>query len=169
MPETRRLPKVDAHHHLWDADLYNYPGLRRPNTAVVRRYLLDDFLADAANQSVRKSVHVQGEIAREQSVAETEWLQNIADRHGFPHAIVAYAPLQDPGVDAALDAHARFANLRGIRQILNPDQCERPDLLTDPAWRAGYTRLAHYGLSFDLQVLPDQMPDAADLARAHSE
>jgi predicted TIM-barrel fold metal-dependent hydrolase len=164
--ETRRALKVDAHHHLWDADVYDYPGLRRPNAAIVRRYLLADFLADAANQALSKSVHVQGEIARDQSVAETEWLQRIADEHAFPHAIVAYAALQDPQVDAMLEAHARFSNLRGIRQILNPDQCERADLLTDSAWRAGYARLAQYGLSFDLQALPDQMPDAADVARA---
>jgi predicted TIM-barrel fold metal-dependent hydrolase len=167
VPETRRISKVDAHHHLWDADLYDYPGLRARNTAVARRYLLDDFLADAANQAVGKSVHVQGEIARHQSLAETEWLQSTADEHAFPHAIVAYARLQDPHVDVVLEAHARCANLRGIRQILNPDQCEQPDLLTDPAWRAGYARLAHLGLSFDLQALPDQMQDAADLAGAH--
>jgi predicted TIM-barrel fold metal-dependent hydrolase len=112
---------------------------------------------------------VQGEIARHLSLAETAWLQAIADRHGFPHGIVAYAPLQDPQVETLLDAHARHANLRGIRQILNPDQCERPDYLTDPRWQAGYARLASYRLSFDLQALPSQMFDAARLAGAHPD
>jgi hypothetical protein len=48
------------------------------------------------------TVGLVGEIARNLSVTETEWLQGIADRHGFPHAIVAYAPLQDAAVDAVL-------------------------------------------------------------------
>lgn len=135
-------------------------------TTIPRRYLVDDFLADAAGLPLVKSVHVQGELAREQSVAETAWLQAIADRQGFPHGIVAYAALQDPDLDTTLDAHAHFANLRGIRQILNPDQSERPDYLTDSRWRAGYARLAAYGLSFDLQALPAQMADAAAVARA---
>jgi predicted TIM-barrel fold metal-dependent hydrolase len=163
------ISKVDAHHHLWDAELYRYPGLSRPGSTTARRYLPADFLADTANQTVVKSVHVQGEIARDQSATETEWLQKIADEHGFPHAIVAYAPLQSEELDAMLEAHARFRNLRGIRQILNPDQCERDDLLTDSAWQDGYARLARYGLSFDLQALPQQMADAAAVARAHPD
>jgi predicted TIM-barrel fold metal-dependent hydrolase len=158
---------IDAHHHLWDADTYRYPGLDAPGSRLARRYLLDDFLADAASRSLTKSVHVQGEIDRAQSVAETAWLQAIADRRGFPHAIVAYAPLQDPRLDEILSAHAQHANLRGIRQILNPDQCEWPDYLTDQRWQAGYARLAEYGLSFDLQALPEQLTDASELAAAH--
>jgi predicted TIM-barrel fold metal-dependent hydrolase len=68
-----------------------------------------------------------------------------------------------------LEGHKRNANVRGIRQILNPDQCERPDYLTDPAWRPGYARLTDYGLSFDLQALPQQFDDAAALAGEHPE
>ena len=72
---------------------------------------------------------------RAHSVAETGWLQGIADARGFPHGIVAYAALQDPELDD-LSRARQHANLRGIRQILNPDQCERSDYLTDPAWRS---------------------------------
>ena len=83
--------------------------------------------------------------------------------------IVAYASLQSPDVEGMLQAHARSRNLRGIRQILNTDQSERAELLTDSAWQAGYARLAAYGLSFDLQADPAQMADAAALALAHPD
>src|SRR5206468_2658705 len=106
---------------------------------------------------------------RAHSVAETAWLQGIADEHGFPHGIVAYAALQVPDLDEVLRAHALHANLRGIRQILNPDQCERADYLSDPTWRRGYARLADYHLSFDLQALPEQFDAAADAALAYPE
>jgi predicted TIM-barrel fold metal-dependent hydrolase len=159
--------KVDAHHHLWDAERYPYPWLSGSATPVALRYLLEDFLADTARQGVVKSVHVQGEIARHLSLFETEWLQLIADTHGFPHAIVAYAALESGDLDAMLDAHAAHPNVRGIRQILNPDQCERDDLLTDSAWRAGYARLGRHALSFDLQAAPHQMADAAEVASLH--
>jgi predicted TIM-barrel fold metal-dependent hydrolase len=169
MPAETPIPLIDAHHHLWDLGVYHYPWLADGHTAITRRYLVDDLLADGRDQRLVKSVHVQAEIDRELSVAETAWLQTLADQTGFPHAIVAYAALQDPHVDAVLGAHARHQNMRGIRQILNPDQCERPDLLTDPAWQAGYARLAAHGLSFDLQALPSQMADAASVARAHPD
>ena len=157
-------PLVDAHHHFWDADTYHYPLLDRPGGRIARTYLVDDFLADAANWQLVKSVHLQGEIGREHPLEETVWLQRMADERGFPHAIVAYAPLQDPSVSLVLDQHAQSANVRGVRQILNPDQCERADYLTDPQWQAGYAQLERYGLSFDLQIDPEQMSDAARLA-----
>ena len=164
---TSGLPFIDAHHHLWDAEAYHYPGLNNPNSPIPRRYLLEDFLGDGRPFGLVKSVHLQGEIGRESNLEETRWLQGMADQHGFPHGIVAYAPLQDPDVDDLLARHARYANVRGIRQILNPDQCERPDYLTDQAWKAGYARLARYDLSFDLQALPSQMADAAAVAGAN--
>jgi len=157
-------PLVDAHQHFWDADAFHYPLLDRPGGRVARRYYAADLVADAADWPLVKSVHLQGEIGREQTLQETEWLQNMADEHGFPHAIVAYAPLQDPHVAEVLEDHARFANMRGIRQILNPDQCERADYLTDTQWQAGYALLERFGMSFDLQVDPEQMADAASLA-----
>ena len=139
---TSGLPFIDAHHHLWD---------------------------DAAPHGLLASVHVQGEIDRALSLEETRWLQALADERGFPHAIIAYAPLQDPHVGDTLAEHARYANVRGIRQILNPDQCERPDYLTHPEWLAGYGQLARFGMSFDLQALPAQLADAAAVAAAHPE
>jgi predicted TIM-barrel fold metal-dependent hydrolase len=166
MPIDRRLRIVDAHHHLWDADAYSYPLLQGPSAATYRRYLIDDFLADTSGLNLVQSVHLQGEIGREHSLDETIWLQSIAERHGFPQAIVAYAPLQDPTVGDILAQQARYANVRGIRQILNPDQCGRDDYLTDSQWQAGYRRLADFGMSFDLQADPEQMADAATLAEA---
>jgi predicted TIM-barrel fold metal-dependent hydrolase len=161
---------VDPHHHLWDPRALRYGRTLSPPS-----YLLPDFLADAAGVDLARSVHLQAEVERGFSVAETRWLQELADRHGFPHGIVAYANLAEPGLDRTLEEHARAPNLRGIRQILNwdPDprlsQCERPDYLTDPAWLAGYGRLTRYRLSFDLQVFPWQMADAARVAAAHPE
>jgi len=45
----------------------------------------------------------------------------------------------------------------------------RPDLLNDKQWRRGFRLLREFGFSFDLQLYPSQMSDAADLAQAHPE
>ncbi len=160
---------IDPHHHLWDLTRYRYPWLEaRPDSS---NYLVEDYRADTRNQDLVKSVHLQAEIEPSQAVAETEWLQGIADAHGIPNGIVAWAPLQEgAAVEAVLDQHARHRNFRGIRQLLNwdPDparsQSDRPDYLTDDSWRAGYAVLGKYGASYDLQVFPFQMADAARLA-----
>ena len=167
---------VDAHHHLWDLDRNLYPWLRaEPDpdawvgdiTPIRRSYLVDEYAAEATACGVVRSVHVQAEWDPSNSVGETRWLQEAADRHGFPHAIVAAARLEDPWVERVLEDHLRFANVRGIRQMLDRDEGQR--LLERSDWQRGLARLSTYGLSFDLQVTPEQFDVAADLARRNPE
>jgi predicted TIM-barrel fold metal-dependent hydrolase len=173
---------IDAHHHLWDLERHDYPWLkpttRHPAgdlTPICKSYRLEDFLADAQNQDLAKSVHLQAAMA--DPVQETAWLQSLADARGsrgFPHAIVAYADLADPQVEAVLERHCAHPNVRGIRFMLNylpgePLYCmtDRPDWLADPQWQKGFALLEKYHLSFDLQIYPHQMADAAALAARH--
>jgi predicted TIM-barrel fold metal-dependent hydrolase len=173
---------VDPHHHLWDLERHEYawlkPSTRHPAgdlAPICKSYLLDDYLADAAAVHLVKSVHLQAAMA--DPVEETAWLQGLADDpggHGFPHAIVAYADLADPGVDAVLERQCAYPNVRGIRFMVNfiedePLYCmtDRGDWLRDPQWQRGYALLEKHGLSFDLQVYHHQMADAAALAARH--
>ncbi len=171
---------VDCHLHLWDIDNHRYDWLQcdpilntflGDYTPLRRNYLLGDYLADALREGVGKSVHVQCEFDPTNPPGETEWLQGLADEHGFPHGIVGFADLSSPNAQEVLEAHSRFANFRGIRQNLNfeagrPDRsfAERGDLISDAAWRRGFAVLAAMGISFDLQLLPHQLLDGAALA-----
>ena len=173
---------VDAHHHLWDLghDRVRYPWLVDPidhpmgDYAAIRRdYLIADFLEDAKNQPLVKSVHLEAGAHPADAVAETAWLQEIADHpdsRGFPHGIVAHADLGASDIEDLLARHCEHANVRGIRYMLNfepgePRFCfaRSGDLMDDAAWRAGYGLLEKFGLSFDLSVWWPQMEQAARL------
>lgn len=165
---------IDTHHHLWDLGLHRYhwnERVRMNPDIEVKDYVLDDFKSDTAGTGVVKSVHVQAEMDHSVDPAiETRWLQSIADSpdsNGFPHAIVAYADLSAKDVRSILKSHVVFRGVRGIRQILSysaddPAFCmaER-DFLMDPQWRDGLKIAGELGLSFDLQLNPWQMADAA--------
>lgn len=172
---------IDAHHHLWNLSQgYNYPWLQdRPLgegmlgdlTPIVVDYLAQDYLADCAGYDLVKSVHV--EAVPHDTLRETRWLVDNGNAN-IANAIVAHADLNAPDVERQLAAQAAFANVKGVRQIVNwhPDQrfsFTPNDLLADGAWRAGYGLLKKYGLSFDLQLYANQMETAADLARSHPE
>ena len=173
------LDVVDAHHHLWDL-VNSYPWLQEragdlqvhgDDSALRRNYLVEDLRRDADGLRLIKSVHVDAGAG--DPLVEARWLQAIADTHGFPHAIVAGARLADPSVAEHLEAISALPNARGVRDILNwhPDPkityIDNPALMMDTAWLAGFERLAGHGLSFDLQVYPHQLADAARLATEH--
>ena len=38
---------IDAHHHLWDINLHDYPWLKKdPKNPLSKNYLIDDFNKD---------------------------------------------------------------------------------------------------------------------------
>ncbi len=175
---------VDAHVHLWQLDHLSYPWLNPPFSddgpngsveAIAHDYGLADYFKDAGDYPVAKLVHIDAGADPRDAVAETRWLQGLADTgSGFPQAIVAFAALNDPDVERLLANHVESPNVRGIRHIVNwhPDPKKTytaQNLLDDDAFARGYARLARYGLSFDLQIYPNQMEQAYRLAGAHPD
>jgi predicted TIM-barrel fold metal-dependent hydrolase len=178
---TERLPFVDAHVHLWDLSHIRYPWLMPPFAEdgpngsvgpIARDYGLDDYLADARGWDVRGIVHVDAGADPADALKETDWLQATADARGMPNAIVAFAALDDPKVEALLAAHAERRSVRGIRHIVNwhpdPARTYTPrDVTGDEAWAAGFALLGKYELSFDLQAYPGQFAGLAPLLERH--
>lgn len=174
---------VDAHVHLWQLTRLRYPWLMPPFAddgpngsveAIAKDYTLADYFADASGYPMEKLVHIDAGAHPDDALAETKWLQSLAAETGHPDAIVAFAALDAPDVERLLAAHAEHANVRGIRHILNwhsdPKRTYTPrNLLDDDAFARGYALLGKYSLSFDLQIYPNQMQQAAALAARHPE
>ncbi len=174
------IETIDSHHHLWDRQLNQYPWLDGPPTAahfgstdqLPHEYGIDAFLKDIAGQNIVKSVHVEAGADPSDPVNETRWLQAVAETHGYPHGIVAYANLADPKIRDVLEAHCEFPNMRGIRMMtkkvgqLGKDVDASGSLMSDAQWRKGFAVLGEMGLSFDLQAPAPLMAEAAALAAA---
>ena len=172
---------VDAHQHFWDLSLGKHPWLRDEppppfrygDTRPLRRsYLPADYRADAAGYRLVGSVYVETEWDPADPVGETRWVHGLATREGLPSAVVAQARLDRDDVDDVLARQAAYPLVRGIRH--KPQAAPSPDAVVpgalgsmgDPRWRAGFSRLARHGLSFDLQTPWWHLHEAASLARA---
>jgi predicted TIM-barrel fold metal-dependent hydrolase len=174
---------VDPHIHLWDLKTHHYPWLANPGKSFVgdarelkHDYLISDLLRDAGPVQVLKLVHVDANHDPADPVEETRWLQQVADNegHGLPNAIVAGADLSAGNAQEVLEGHAAFANTRGIRQILNVHANPLYDYvgrhyMREPQWRKNFALLKRYSMSFDLQLYPSQMKEAAELAQEHPD
>lgn len=176
---------VDAHHHLWN------PASRRPDigyiwltdigapkpfgdpTEIQRDYLLDEFLSETESTNLSGSVHLQADGAIPDPVAETRFIQDISDRSGFPIAIVGFVDLTSDYAEKIILRHKESTNFRGVRQILSridgrADISFAPDhYLRQEMWRENFALLGDHDLSFDLQLYPEQMIEAADFLSDH--
>ena len=150
----------DLHYAHWQPDVVHPTLGTQPRKLAERDWLAEDFIAVSRSSNVAKAVHVQAAIGSADPVKETEWLQAAADRTGFPQAIVAYADLRDPNVEAELERHCAFPNMRGIRDFSYGDYLIAPD------FRAGFALLEKYGLAASVAAEWQDMENLADLARA---
>ncbi len=189
MPEPEEiiepeLPICDPHHHLWD-----YPGSSR--------YLLDELLADMnAGHNIESTVFVEcGSFYRADGpealrpVGETEFVNGQAAMsasgvYGPARAcagIVGFADLTlGAEVEEVLAAHmvAGGGRFRGIRHaggwddsvaVRNSHTNPPENLYGRDDFRAGFARLADFGLSFEAWQYHPQLPQVTALARAFPE
>ena len=166
---------VDAHHHLWDLSHCHYPWLMERGVQrffgdpapILKDYLATDFISDHGDLPIVKSIHVQVGVSDKDAVNETHWLQDSADKHDIPSAIIAFSDLTAIDLERQLDAHGKASHFRGVRQIVGRSAEEDAKtgtsaLLSHPAFADGLRRLAERKLSFDLQLTPPRMQEAAD-------
>jgi predicted TIM-barrel fold metal-dependent hydrolase len=175
------LPIIDAHQHFWDLSLEKHPWLRAEpplpfrygDTRPLRRtYLPADYRTDWAGHRVVGTVYVETEWDPGDPLGETSWAEELAAREGLPSAVVAQAWLDRVDVEEVLARQAACPLVRGIRHkpwaAPSADAVfpGAPGSMSDPRWRAGFTRLARHGLSFDLQTTWWHLREASALARA---
>lgn len=169
-----RLPFVDTHVHYWDLkdETLRYAWLERDwihpvlgdiDGLKVLKYMAPEFVSETRFQNVTKAIHVQAAIGIDDPVEETRWLQEQADRTGFPHGIVAHCDLAGADAEATIERHLEYANVRGIRDF------GEGDYLVDETWQKGYGLLAKHGLVFCLDLVPEDLPKVRALADAYPD
>ncbi|HEY6888978.1 MAG TPA: amidohydrolase family protein [Solirubrobacter sp.] len=131
---------VDAHVHLWDPGVLDYPWL-------------PDALRFAHTSFEGRAVVVEADAVGD----ELGWLESLPG----VEAIVAHAPLEKPCDLAALAARPL---VRGVRRLLQGE----PDAVFD-AVRPNVRALAEHGLPFDACITQDQMHKLIALVGACEE
>jgi predicted TIM-barrel fold metal-dependent hydrolase len=174
---TERLTIVDAHQHFWDPERNYHPWLAdKPvafrygdYSAIIRRYLPEHYLRDAADYRVAGTVYMETEWDPTDPIGEIDYVAELRRDFGLPSVAVAQAWLDREDAVPVLERLTGFDFVRGIRQKPRANaspQDSRPGGMTDAPWRDGFAALTRLGLRYDLQTPWWHLHEAADVACA---
>ena len=150
---------IDAHQHFWRYDPVAY-GWIGAEMAVLKRDFLPPHLWEIyQQQGIEGCVAVQAR----QSEAETDFLLALAVENDFIKGVVGWLDLRSENLVDRLHHYAQFAQLKGIRHIVQDEPDE--NFMLGEAFQRGIGQLHAFGLTYDLLVFPHQLKAAIQTVR----
>lgn len=149
--------KIDAHQHFWKYDPAEHAWITDEMAVLRRDFMPQDLkpLLQALEFDGCVTVQVR------QTVEETRWMLELADRHDFIRGVVGWVDLRSPDLPSQLDYFASHPKLVGVRHIVQAEPDDRFMLRDD--FQRGIAQLAAFGLTYDVLVFPRQLPAAVKL------
>jgi predicted TIM-barrel fold metal-dependent hydrolase len=168
------LPIIDCHVHFIDAGRFRYPifpehsagfeALVGDYSALPRRYLPDDYRADARGLPVEQTVWA--EFMSDTPLEELRWAQSLTKAAGLPNGMIASADFQAPDLDRKIEAYRAVGGVHVVRQHLawHPTNellrfAAASDLMADAGWRRGLASLIKYDLACEIEIVATQLAD----------
>jgi L-fucono-1,5-lactonase len=152
---------IDAHHHLWRYTPQEY-GWIDDEMAVLRRdFLPADLAAAMATAGVDGTVAVQAR----QSLEETRWLLDLADRTPAIRGVVGWAPIAGEEFPACMEEFDGRAKLKGLRHVIQSEKDEHYILRED--FNSGIRTMLGSGLVYDILVYERHLADTIDFVDEH--
>jgi L-fuconolactonase len=154
--------RLDAHQHFWSYDAAQYPWIP-PGSPLHRSWLPDDLAALQQPLGFDGSIAVQAR----QVVEESDWLLGLADKHANVKGVVGWVDLRSDRVEADLERLARHPKFVGVRHVVQEEPDD--DFMLGREFQRGISKLAAYGLTYDILIYPKQLPAAIRLVENFPE
>ena len=159
-PDRSNPPVIDTHQHLWDLQKFRLPWLAGAGE-LNRTFLTADYLKAAEGLNIRKAVYMEVAVTPEQREAEAHYVIDLCEQRNTP--TVAAVIGGSPGSDGFRDYIVGFKGspyVKGVRESL------RAGAAKDEAFLKGLRLLGELDMTFDFQLGPDLLPEAAAVAAA---
>ena len=151
---------IDTHLHLIDLSALRYPWLGGV-PALNRDFSHQEYATQARRAGIEAALHMEVDVDQADIQAETSHVkaQSLEQGSLLRGAIASCRP-EEAGFAAYLERQQADPFVKGFRRVLHV----MPDELSESApFRENIKRLAGTGLTFDLVVLPHQIPRAIAL------
>lgn len=148
---------IDTHQHFWNYSLEEYGWIDERMEPLQRDFLPPEL------QSILEELDFEGSIVVQarQTLAETEWLLELADQHRWIKGVVGWVDLCDPNVNQQLLKFTKHPKFVGVRHVIHDEPDER--FLLKKEFLNGIEALHQYDIVYDLLIRPNHLPYACEL------
>jgi L-fucono-1,5-lactonase len=148
--------RVDAHQHFWKYNPAEYEWIDNSMVAIRRDFLPEDLEPQLERSEFQGSIAVQAR----QTLEETRWLLELADRSSKILGVVGWVDLRSPDVRPQLSEFTRNPKLVGIRHIVQSEPDDR--FLLSSGFLQGIAVLEEFDLAYDILIYAKHLPVAAE-------
>jgi len=155
--------KIDAHQHFWLYNEKEFDWIDDDMSELKRDFLPEDLKARLT------SIHFDGSIVVQarQSLEETKWLLELAQKFDFIKGVVGWVDLCSPDITKQLKQFANNPFLKGVRHVIH-DEADDQFMLREEFQR-GISVLKDFNLTYDLLLFPKHIPYALQLIEKFPE
>jgi L-fuconolactonase len=154
-------PRIDAHHHLWQYSHEQYPWMSENMGTLRQDYLVDDLRDVLQYSGIDCAVAVQAR----QTLEETEWLLDLADRSPFMRGVIGWVPLVDDHVRDHVEKLFDRKKLVAVRHVLHDEADDFYMLRKD--FDLGVGVLKEFDLSYDILIFERHLPQTINFVDRH--
>lgn len=152
---------IDTHLHLIDLSALRYPWLGGV-PALNRDFSHQEYATQARRAGIEAALHMEVDVDPADIQTETNQVKTQSlEKGSLLRGAIASCRPEEAGFAAYIERQQADPFVKGFRRVLHV----MPDELSESAlFRENIKRLAGTGLTFDLVVLPHQIPHAIMLA-----
>jgi L-fuconolactonase len=150
--------RIDSHQHFWHYSPTEHTWMSDEMSQLRRDFLPEDL------HPLLQSIGFDGCIAVQarQSLEETRWLLELAEKHSFIKGVVGWVDLCSADLPRQLETFATHPKFVGVRHMVQ----DEPDdnFILRAEFMNGISQLRRFDLTYDLLIHPKHLRAAAQLA-----
>ena len=150
---------IDSHQHFWQYNPIKHSWIDENMTVIRRDFLPAELKPVFDVNGVDGCVAVQAD----QTLAETDFLLDLAHGNDFIKGVVGWADLRSPEIEAILEQYASDKKLKGYRHIVQEEADH--NFLLRPDFLRGIGKLEQYGAVYDILIFPHQLGATLEFAK----
>lgn len=146
--------RIDSHQHYWYFNKQDYGWMGDDMSIIQRNFLADDLLPELQSMAFDGSIAVQAR----QSLEETYWLLELADKYPHIKGVVGWLDLQSESALGQLIGFAAHAKAVGVRHVIHDE--EDVNFMLRPDFIRGVKLLEQFQLTYDILIFPTHLKNS---------